>query len=109
MKNRRDRLIVFMPLIISVVLIIGILLGNWITGIRVKGIVSDEINNQRFFIRPGNNSGLGISLTPKGNKVSSALQYILNEYALFPDKIISFLIFKYIIINQNCFFVLFLF
>ena len=80
MRNRRDRLIVFMPLIISVVLIIGILLGNWITGVRIKGIVSDEINNQRFLIRPGNNSGLGISLTPKGTKVSSALQYILNEY-----------------------------
>jgi len=80
MRNRRDRLIVFMPLIMSVVLIIGILLGNWITGIRIKGVVSDEINNQRFLIRPGNNSGLGISLTSKGNKVSSALQYILNEY-----------------------------
>lgn len=80
MRKRRDKLIIFLPLIISVVLIIGILLGNWITGIRVRSIVSDEIRNQRFSIRPGNNSGTGFSLTPKGNKVSSAIQYILNEY-----------------------------
>ena len=80
MRKRRDRLIVFMPLIVSVALIIGILLGNWITAIRIRGIVSDEISNQRFSIRPGNNAGSGFSLTPKGNKVSLALQYILNEY-----------------------------
>jgi len=80
MRNRRERLIIFLPLIVSVALIIGILLGNWITGIRIRGIVSDEMNNQRFSIRPGNNSGSGFSLTPKGSKISSALQYILNEY-----------------------------
>ena len=80
MKNRRDRLVIFMPLIISLVLIIGILLGNWITGLRVRGIVSDEMNNQRFSIRPGNQSGSGFTLTPKSNKITSALQYILNEY-----------------------------
>ena len=80
MRNRRDRLIIFLPLIVSIALIIGILLGNWITGIRIRGIVSDEISNQKFSIRPGNNAGSGFSLTPKGNKISSALQYILNEY-----------------------------
>lgn len=80
MMNKRNRLIVFMPLIVSIALIIGIFLGNWITSIRIRGIVSDEISNQRFSIRPGNNTGSGFSLTPKGNKVSSALQYILNEY-----------------------------
>ncbi|MCK5692833.1 MAG: PDZ domain-containing protein, partial [Bacteroidales bacterium] len=80
MTKRRNRLIIWMPLIVSVALIIGILLGNWITAIRIRGIVSDEISNQRFSIRPGNNAGSGFSLTPKGNKVSSALQYILNEY-----------------------------
>ncbi|MCK4881238.1 MAG: PDZ domain-containing protein [Bacteroidales bacterium] len=80
MRNRRDRLIIFIPLIVSMALIIGILLGNWITGIRIRGIVSDEISNQRFSIRPGSNLGSGFSLTPKGNKISSALQYILNEY-----------------------------
>jgi len=80
MRNRRDRLVILLPLIVSVALIIGILLGNWITGIRVRGIVSDEISNQRFSIRPGNNSGSGFSLSPKGNKITTALQYILNEY-----------------------------
>ncbi|MDF1573625.1 MAG: S41 family peptidase [Bacteroidales bacterium] len=80
MRTRRDRLIIFLPLIVSIALIIGILLGNWITGIRIRGIVSDEISNQRFSIRPGNNSGSGFSLTPKGNKITSALQYILSEY-----------------------------
>ena len=80
MRNRRSKLIIWMPLIVSMALIIGILLGNWITGIRIRGIVSDEISNQRFSIRPGNSGGSGFSLTPKGNKISSALQYILNEY-----------------------------
>ena len=80
MRNRRSKLIIWMPLIVSMALIIGILLGNWITGIRIRGIVSDEISNQRFSIRPGNSAGSGFSLTPKGNKISSALQYILNEY-----------------------------
>jgi len=80
MTNRRKRLIIWMPLLLSLALIIGILLGNWITSIRIRGIVSDEISNQRFSIRPGNAGGSGFSLTPKGNKISSALQYILNEY-----------------------------
>ncbi len=69
-----------MPLIISLTLIIGILLGNWITGIRIRGMVSDELSNQRFSILPGNNSGSGFSLTPKSNKISTAIQYILSEY-----------------------------
>ena len=80
MSKRRNRLIIWMPLIVSVALIIGILLGNWITAIRIRGIVTDEISNQRFSIRPGNAAGSGFSLTPKGNKISSALQYIINEY-----------------------------
>ena len=69
MMNKRNRLIIFMPLIVSIALIIGIFLGNWITSVRIRGIVSDEISNQRFSIRPGNNAGSGFSLTPKGNKV----------------------------------------
>jgi carboxyl-terminal processing protease len=79
MKNKRDRLIIFLPVIISLTLVVGILAGNWITGIRVRSIVTDEVNRQKFSIRPGNNQG-GFSLTPKGNKISSALQYIVNEY-----------------------------
>ena len=80
MNNRRNRLIILMPLLISVALIIGILLGNWITNVRIRGIVSDEISNQRFSIRPGNSAGSGFSLTPKGHKITSAIQYILNDY-----------------------------
>jgi carboxyl-terminal processing protease len=80
MRNRRDRLVIFLPLIVSIALIIGILLGNWITGIRIRGLVSDQMTNQRFSIRPGNSAGSGFSLTPKGSKITSALQYILNEY-----------------------------
>ena len=80
MKNWRERLYILMPLIISLTLIIGILLGNWITGIRIRGIVSDELSNQRFCILPGNNAGSGFSLTPKSNKITTAIQYILSEY-----------------------------
>ncbi len=80
MRNKRDRLIIFLPVIISLSLVVGILLGNWITGIRVRSIVTDEVNKQKFSIRPGHNSNSGFSLTPKGSKISSALQYIVNEY-----------------------------
>ena len=77
MKNKRDRLIIFLPVIISLTLVVGILAGNWITGIRVRNIVTDEVNKQKFSIRPGNHGG-GFSLSPKGNKISSAIQYILS-------------------------------
>ena len=56
------------------------MLGNWITGIRIRSIVTDEVSKQKFSIRPGNNSDSGLSLTPKGSKITSALQYIVNEY-----------------------------
>ncbi|MFH0756486.1 MAG: S41 family peptidase [Bacteroidota bacterium] len=80
MRSKRDRLIVFLPVLISLALVVGILLGNWITGIRIRSIVTDEVNKQKFSIRPGLNSGSGFSLTPKGNKITSALQYIVNDY-----------------------------
>jgi carboxyl-terminal processing protease len=73
-------LIVLMPVLLSMALVLGILLGNWITGIRIRSIVTDEVNKQKFSIRPGTNHGSGFALTPKGNKITSALQYILNEY-----------------------------
>ena len=65
---------------ISLTLVIGIILGNWITGIRIRNIVSDEVSKQNFSIRPGLNVGSGLSLVPRSNKITSALQYILNEY-----------------------------
>jgi carboxyl-terminal processing protease len=80
MKSKRDRLIVFLPVLISIALVVGILVGSWITGIRIRSIVTDEVNKQKFSIRPGLNEGSGFSLAPRGNKVSSAMQYILNEY-----------------------------
>lgn len=65
---------------ISLTLVIGIILGNWITGIRIRNIVSDEVSKQNFSIRPGLNVGSGLSLVPRSNKITSALHYILNEY-----------------------------
>jgi carboxyl-terminal processing protease len=78
MKIKRERLIIFLPVIISLAVVLGIVLGNWITTIRIRSIVTNEVSKQSFSIRPGANSGF--SLTPKGNKISSALQYIVNEY-----------------------------
>jgi carboxyl-terminal processing protease len=69
-----------LPIIVSIALIIGILVGNWITEIRIRGIVTDEVNKQKFSIRPGNNLGSGLTLSPRSNKITSALQYIVNEY-----------------------------
>ncbi len=70
----------FLPVLISLALVVGILVGNWITGIRIRSIVTDEVNRQKFSIRPGLTDGTGFSLAPKGNKITSALQYIVNEY-----------------------------
>jgi carboxyl-terminal processing protease len=80
MKINRDKIIIFLPVLLSLVLIIGIVVGNWITGIRVRSIVSDEVSKQNFSIRPGLNVGSGFSLVPRSNKITSAIQYILNEY-----------------------------
>ncbi len=80
MKTKRERVIVFLPIIVSITLIIGILVGNWITEIRIRGIVTDEVNKQKFSIRPGNTLGSGLTLSPRSNKITSALQYIMNEY-----------------------------
>jgi len=80
MNTRRERIIIFLPLILSITLIVGIVVGSWITGIRVRSIVTDEVNKQKFSIRPGITGGMGLGLNAKGNKVSSAMQYILNEY-----------------------------
>ena len=80
MKIKREKIVVFLPVIISFAIVVGIVLGNWITTIRIRNIVTNEVSKQNFSIRPGANSGSGFSLTPKGNKISSALQYIINEY-----------------------------
>ena len=78
MKFKREKIVVFLPVIISLAVLVGIVLGNWITSIRIRSIVTNEVSRQNFSIRPGANSGF--SLTPKANKISSAMQYIANEY-----------------------------
>jgi carboxyl-terminal processing protease len=80
MKTKKEKVIVFLPIIVSITLIVGILVGNWITEIRIRGIVTDEVNKQKFSIRPGNTLGSGLSLSPRSNKITSALQYIVSEY-----------------------------
>jgi len=80
MKTKKEKVIIFLPIIVSITLIIGILVGNWITEIRIRGIVTDEVNKQKFSIRPGNTLGSGLTLSPRSNKITSALQYIVNEY-----------------------------
>ncbi len=80
MKIKREKIVIFLPVIISLAIVVGILLGNWITSVRIRSIVTNEVSRQNFSIRPGANSRSGFSLTPKGNKISSALQYIVNEY-----------------------------
>ena len=80
MKINREKIIIFLPIMISLALIVGIVVGNWITGIRIRSIVTDEVSKQHFNIRPGLNVGSGFSLVPKSNKITSAIQYIMNEY-----------------------------
>jgi carboxyl-terminal processing protease len=80
MKIKKEKLIVFLPVIISLAVVLGIILGNWITTIRIRSIVSNEVSRQNFSIIPGAHSGSGFSLGPKNNKISSAIQYIVNEY-----------------------------
>jgi len=80
MKIKKEKLIVFLPVIISLAVVLGIILGNWITTIRIRSIVSNEVSRQNFSIIPGTHSGSGFSLGPKNNKISSAIQYIVNEY-----------------------------
>ncbi len=78
--KKRDKLIILLPVLLSTALITGVLLGNWMTGIRIRSIVSDEVSKQKFSIRPGSGNGQGFSLNQRNSKVTSALQYILNEY-----------------------------
>ncbi len=78
--KKREKLIILLPVLLSTALIAGVLLGNWMTGIRIRSIVSDEVSKQKFSIRPGSGNGQGFSLNQRNSKVTSALQYILNEY-----------------------------
>lgn len=80
MKIKRDRLIIFGPLIIAFVLVIGILLGNLFTQMRVRSIISTEISRHSKSGKLGLGSGGGFSLTPKNDKINSAIYYVINDY-----------------------------
>ncbi|MFC2089977.1 S41 family peptidase [Bacteroidota bacterium] len=81
MKNsKRDRLIIFGPIVIAVVLVAGILLGNFFTHLRVRNIVNTELSRQTTKGRNMLGSGGGFNLAPKNDKITSALYYVLNDY-----------------------------
>lgn len=75
---KKDRLKLYIPLFTALVLIIGILLGNLFTGLRVKSIISSEISRHSTG-RTGFGSQ-GLQIAPKNDKINSALYYVLNEY-----------------------------
>ncbi|MEZ5071200.1 MAG: S41 family peptidase [Bacteroidales bacterium] len=78
--QNRKRLVILLPMLLSLALVLGIFLGNWIAGTRIRSIVNDEVSRQHFSIRPGSNSDSPFTLNPKASKINSAIQYILNEY-----------------------------
>lgn len=61
-------------------MILGIFLGNWMSAMRFRSMLSNDPAGQHFSIRPGNGGGQGFSLNPKTNKLNAAIQYISNEY-----------------------------
>ncbi|MEX0986534.1 MAG: S41 family peptidase [Bacteroidales bacterium] len=79
-KFNKDKLIIYGPLIIAIVLITGIVLGNLFTQRRVKSIISNEISRQNTNRRVGAGSSYGLNITPKNDKINSAIYYVLNDY-----------------------------
>lgn len=77
---KRDKLIIYGPIIIAVVLVIGIFLGNLFTQLRVKSIISTEISRQTSSNRFNVGAPHGLNLTPRNDKINSALYYVLNDY-----------------------------
>lgn len=76
----RDKLIVFAPIVIAVVLVLGILLGNFFTQMRVRSIISSEITRQTTGGKLNIGSSNAFNLAPKNDKINSALYYVLNDY-----------------------------
>ena len=68
MKSNRN---IFLPVVFAIILIIGILIGNWY-GSNFKGLGK----NTMFLAGSKNN----FSLTPRANKLNSVIGYIENEY-----------------------------
>ena len=74
---KRNRFL--LPLIFSLVLIIGILIGNWYGAKVYKSgkTVNNLLNIRSNQLKDGD---LNFSLLPRNNKLSSILSYIENEY-----------------------------
>jgi carboxyl-terminal processing protease len=77
MKNYRQ---ILLPLIFSLILTIGILIGNWY-GSNFYGMKS----TYHYFRKNGNkedrsNSDKNFSLFPRANKLNSVITYVENEY-----------------------------
>ncbi len=77
---KKDNIKLYIPLLVALVMIIGILLGNLFAGLRVKSIISHEISRHTTNTRGGFRSSQGLQIAPKNDKISSALYYVLNEY-----------------------------
>ena len=78
-KNR-DKLIIYGPLIIAVTLILGILLGNIFTQLKVRSLISSEISKQTNKGKLSLGPAQGLGLAPKNDKINSAIYYVLNDY-----------------------------
>jgi len=77
---KRDKLIIYGPIIIALVLILGILLGNVFTQLKLRSIISSEISKQSGSSRLGVGSVHGLNLAPRNDKINKALYYVLNDY-----------------------------
>ncbi len=77
---RKDNLKIYIPLLLAVAMVIGILLGNLFAGMRVKAIISNEINRHSQYNKSLFGASQGLQIAPKNDKINSALYYVLNEY-----------------------------
>lgn len=78
--KKRDKLIIYGPLILAVTLVLGIFLGNIFTQLKVRSLISSEISRQSTKNRINLGPAHGLGLTPKNDKINSALYYVLNDY-----------------------------
>ena len=78
-KNR-DKLIIYGPIIIALAIIIGIVLGNYFTQLKVRSLISNEISRQTKSNRIGMGAAHGLNFSNKNDKINSAIYYVLNDY-----------------------------
>jgi carboxyl-terminal processing protease len=78
-KNR-DKLIIYGPIIIALAVIIGIVLGNYFTQLKVRSLISNEISRQTKSSRVGMGATHGLNFSNKNDKINSAIYYVLNDY-----------------------------